>query len=180
MKQLQTHRIELLQKISENTNNWLHFAEAKNASLIAFNVSLIAVISELNLLKGYRALTYSMIIFLIISTFFAILSFKPINTSLEKTLSINLTENLLHFVYISSLEPDRYLLKLYATYWNETNKRIDELPQIERDYCREIVENARITMRKQKYFKFSLYTIICMFIIVGISIIFACYHHFLC
>lgn len=168
MGQQQNDKIGLLQKIFDNTNRWLHFAEAKNASLSAFNVALIAVVSNTDLLINHHYLTYFMIIFLTISTVFAILSFKPINTPLEKTLFANLTENLLHFGYISSLEPEQYLLKLYATYWNETNKRIDELPQIEIDYCREIVENAKITMRKQTYFKFSLYTIISMFIIIGI------------
>lgn len=37
-------RVELLQKIFENTNHWLQFAEAKNAALIAFNIAVIAAV----------------------------------------------------------------------------------------------------------------------------------------
>lgn len=173
-------KIKLLQKVFDNTNSWLHFTEAKNASLSAFNVALAAVVSNTVLLKDHHYLTYFMIICMTISTVLAILSFKPINKPLEKPPFTNLTENLLHFAYISSLEPDRYLLKLYATYWNEPDKKIDELPKIEIDFCREIVENARITMRKQKYFKYSLYTIIFMSIIVGILITFPLLLLFLC
>ena len=43
--------IELLQKIFDNTNTWLHFAEGKNAALIAFNVTMIATITEKDISK---------------------------------------------------------------------------------------------------------------------------------
>ena len=67
----------------------------------------------------------------------------------------------MHFAYIASLEPDQYIQKLYAAYWNAPNKNLNAIPQMEKDYCKEIVENARITMKKQNCFKEGLY--ICIF-----------------
>ena len=40
---------ELLQQIFENINMWLHFAEAKNAAIIAFNIALLAALISSNL-----------------------------------------------------------------------------------------------------------------------------------
>ena len=68
--------IELLQKIFDNTNTWLHFAEGKNAALIAFNVTMAATITEMGLLKNYLLLTSAVLIGLILSTITALWSFK--------------------------------------------------------------------------------------------------------
>lgn len=43
---------ELLQQIFENINMWLHFAEAKNAAIIAFNIALLAALISSNLFNN--------------------------------------------------------------------------------------------------------------------------------
>lgn len=163
MKQSPTDRIELLQNIFDNTNSWLHFAEAKNASLSAFNVALIAIVAEL---KSSTSFSILIMIGLILSSIVTIWSFAPINTAPEKTPFGFLPENLLHFAYIASLEPEQYVQKLYATYWNIPNKDLDTVPQIEKDYCKEITENARITMKKQTCFQKGLR--ICIFTLASL------------
>lgn len=173
MAQKKTERIELLQTIFDTSNNWLHFAEAKNAALIAFNVALIAAIMGTDLSDTYLLLTGIIIIGLIISTIVSIWSFKPINRKLNKITRQELTENLLHFAYIASLEKEEYLQKLYFSYWNETNKNINDLPQLEIDYCEEIIQISRITMKKQNCFKFGFYIVLLILIILGVWFIYA-------
>ena len=162
----------LLQQIFENVNNWLHFAEAKNAALIAFNIALLAVIVESNWAEAYILLFSIIVIGLLLSTIFAILSFKPINKILEKVDNINLEENLLHFAYIASLEQEEYIRKLYDHYWGESNKDVNNVPKLEIDYCHEIIANSRITIRKQRYFRYSFYIIV--FVIIAIAVLVIC------
>ena len=64
------------------------------------------------------------------------------------------------------------LQKLYGSYWGETNMRFGSFSQIEKDYCEEIVSNARITLRKQKCFNISFFIdVITMFLLVLLFII---------
>lgn len=162
MAQPQNKKIELLQKIFDDTNTWIHFAEAKNAALIAFNIALITAITSSDMLKAIPPLTILIIVGLIASTLCAIWSFNPINTRLDRSALKGVNANLLHFAYIASLEPDEYLLRLYSTYWGVSNIGSDALPQIEKDYSNQIVENARIALRKQKCFTTGLYIVISM------------------
>lgn len=161
----------LLQQIFDNVNNWLHFAEAKNAALIAFNIALMAVIVDTNLFSSYILLFSIIIIGLLISTIFALYSFKPINETLKKTSNSNLEENLLHFAYIASLEQEEYIKKLYDHYWGERNKDINDVPMLYKDYCNEIIANSRITLRKQAYFKYSFYIVMLAIIVIGMLVV---------
>lgn len=171
MAQTQNGQIELLQKIFDDTNTWLHFAEAKNAALIAFNIALITAITSFDILEAVLPLTILIIAGLIVSTLSSIWSFKPINTMLKKPALKDMNTNLLHFAYIASLEPDEYLLKLYSTYWGVSDIASEALPQIEKAYSSQIIENARITLRKQKCFTIGLYIVIFMILcLIGLVI----------
>ncbi|MBS6396655.1 MAG: hypothetical protein KH452_05840 [Clostridiales bacterium] len=161
----------LLQQIFDNVNSWLHFAEAKNAALVAFNVALLAAIMSSNLLDVFTCFSSGIIIALLISTMFALLSFKPINNKLEKTSNEDISENLLHFAYISSLEKEEYIKKLYENYWGEVNIDIRVVPKIEQDYCSEIIENSRIAMRKQRYFKKGFYVVLMTMVAMVVLVI---------
>lgn len=159
-------RTKLLQQILDNVNNWLHFAEAKNAAIIAFNIAVLAALVGSDLSKAFEPLFSAIVIGLMISIMYSILSFKPINIKLNKTEKANIEENLIHFAYIASLDCDEYIKKLYGYYWGETNIDVNTVPRLEIDYCKEIVENSRITMKKQYYFKISLNIV--LFVIMGI------------
>lgn len=163
--------IELLQKIFDNTNTWLHFAEGKNAALIAFNVTMAATITEMGLLKNYLLLTSAVLIGLILSTITALWSFKPLNGNIKTFPNNGISENLLHYAYISSLEPDEYLQKLYEKYWDRPGQNRDDFQQLELDYCKEITENSKITVRKQSCFKRSFYIILTALLLLIIVLI---------
>ncbi len=160
---------ELLQQIFENINMWLHFAEAKNAAIIAFNIALLAALISSNL--------FNIVIFswtavgLLLSTLLSLLSFKPSNKAAKKVISESMDSNLLHYAFIASLEIDEYLEKLNKSYWKNQYQDGSEFPQIERDYSNEIIQNSRITLKKQFYFKIALYIDFAMIILTCILVI---------
>lgn len=161
----------LLQQILDNVNNWLYFAEAKNAALIAFNIALLASLMGSDLLMVSNVLFSAAIIGLLISIMISLLSFKPMNTKLGKTSGTNIEENLLHFAYIASLERDEYIKKLHNYYWQDSSMDMNKISRLECDYCEEIIENARITMSKQYYFKMSFYIVLVVLVAVGALVI---------
>lgn len=79
--------------------------------------------------------------------------------------------NLLHYAFIASLEIDEYLEKLNKSYWKNQYQDGSEFPQIERDYSNEIIQNSRITLKKQFYFKIALYIDFAMIILTCILVI---------
>lgn len=78
---------------------------------------------------------------------------------------------MLHYAYISSLEPDEYLQKLYEKYWDRPGQNRDDFQQLELDYCKEITENSKITVRKQSCFKRSFYIILTALLLLIIVLI---------
>ena len=84
MQHLQNEQITLLREILNTTNTWLHFAEAKNAALIAFNVALTAAILSADFPKSSLPLAACALICLTLSTIAALWAFKPINHELKK------------------------------------------------------------------------------------------------
>lgn len=168
---MKNEKSEQLCHILENVNSWLHFTEAKNAALIAFNIALLAALMSSELSNCCVILFSSIIIGLLISTVISLHSFKPVNTSLKKTDGSGLNINLLHYAYIASLESDEYLINLYKFYWKEPHMDIALIPQIERDYSEEIVQNSRITIRKQSCFEKAFYIDISMIFAIMIQVI---------
>ena len=49
---------EQLKEIFDNVNNWVTFAEAKNAAIIAFNVACISCIWDIEGIKEIKILPY--------------------------------------------------------------------------------------------------------------------------
>ena len=156
---------ELLEWIFNNTNNWLHFAEAKNAAMIAFNVAMAAFLAEMDMPRVVFA-------GLVVSMAVSVWAFYPVNDKLPRISGRIVTANLLHYAYIASLERDQYLQKLYGRYWGETQVNSGSFPQIEKDYCEEIVSNARITLRKQNCFNISFFIDIITMLLLVILFIF--------
>lgn len=146
----------LLQQIFDNVNSWLHFAEAKNTGLIAFNVALSAAIMDSGFLEDCYRLCIIVIIGLFVSTIFMIWSFKPIDNTISIPIKGNVKVNLMYFTYIATLEKEEYIKLLYAHYWGESDKSIDTISNIELDYCSEIIENSRIIVRKLCYFNIGI------------------------
>lgn len=168
---MKSNNLKLLQQTFDTVNMWLHFAEAKNAALIAFNIALFAALMNSGL-QTFSIVLYSGItVGLLCSTVLSLWSFKPINKSLENIASGNVNINLQHYAYIASLNPDEYLLKLYQTYWNDDIQDASLFPQIEKDLSEEIIQNSRIILRKQKCFEKAFYLDIAMILLICFLII---------
>ena len=170
--------------IFENTNNWLNFAEAKNAALLAFNIALIAAISSGDVSPNYSSLQYIIVAILIFSTTISLLSFVPrtnnkisqktykytvgiLDMIIEKIFKEKADKNLLFYGYIGEFEiaqADDYLEELKKYYGS---KEKEEVTMFEKDLAEEIIINSRITKRKYNYFKASL----CI-LIVGMILLF--------
>ena len=162
---------ELLQQIFENVNTWLHFAEAKNAAIIALNIALLAALVSSDLYVVSIVLFSWIAVGLLLSTIFSLLSFKPNHKRIAKITSKGIDFNLLHFAYIASLETDEYLEKLNKYYWKNQCQDCFEFSQIDRDYSDEIIQNSRITIQKQLYFKYTLYIDFAMIVLMCVLII---------
>lgn len=145
---------ELLKEVLSSVNTWLHFAEAKNAALIAFNVAIISLIISSNQLHDSVILFTGICVCLLISTVLSLLSFKPVfnAVSCKKTHE----ENLLFYAYIASLEPKEYIRLVRLTYF-PNNELTDEEDPLCIDYAKEIIVNSQISVRKLKMFNISLY-----------------------
>ena len=107
MEQKINERIELLQKIFDHTNSWLHFLEAKNAAMIAFNVAMAAFCAEMNMPDRCFLLSAAIFTGLIISMAVSMWAFYPVNDKLKRPFGKIVTANLLHYAYIASLERDQ-------------------------------------------------------------------------
>lgn len=166
----QDNRAALLQQVLDSVNNWLQFAEAKNAALIAFNVAVIGVILGSDLYEKSLLLSSFIVGGFVASTGVVLYAFWPVNKEIEKNRK-DVAENLLHYAYIATLTSNEYLEKLAERYWGRMEGQEGESLQLERDYCREIVENARIIIRKQRCFKIGLAVVLVMLCLLVVSVI---------
>lgn len=178
-----------LKYIFENTNNWLNFAEAKNAAVLAFNIALIAAITSTDLLKNYVTIMYIIIAILTLSIIVSILSFVPktnntisdniyistigkIDKIIERIFKEDVKENLLFYGYISQLgidQVDEYIQKMINSYDMDEEDR--KITGFEKELAEEIIINSRITQRKYNYFKASIYILIIGMILLLIILI---------
>lgn len=150
----------MLIKILDNVTNWLHFIEAKNGALIAFNIALISAFMGSDFINICHFMFYSVIFGLLLSTFFSLWSFRPINKTLPKTELRGLQENLLHYAYIASLDKTEFIVNFYDRYMNNHIENTSTIPKLTLDYFDEIIQNARITTIKQIFFNRAFTTLI--------------------
>lgn len=163
--------LDRLQNILDNVNNWLHFIEAKNGALIAFNIALISAFIGSDFINVCHFIFYGVIFGLLLSTFFSLWSFRPINKTLPKTELRGLQENLLHYAYIASLDKTEFIVSFYERYMNEHIENTSTIPKLDLDYFDEIIQNARITTIKQIFFNRAFTTlIITLCVILGMII----------
>ncbi len=150
------NRTESLEKIFNNVNVWLHFAEAKNAAILAFNIAAISAINEFNFAKEIQFISYILQIAVFISTIIALASFSPVLKYIElRKMKKERNINLLLFSDIACFsDSNEYLKKIYKEYWNEQG---DLASQIEKDFCFEIYENSKIAVKKYQFFRVSLW-----------------------
>lgn len=145
---------EFLEKQFDRVNMWLSFAEAKNAALIAFNITFISAV--VGLMRDVPVLCAACVISLITSTAIAFLSFVPkTETESKKVSELSAEEvenlNLVFFGDISKLNCNQYKELLCKRYLD--GKTLDRYQD---DLCKEIHYNSGLTMRKYNYFNWAL------------------------
>jgi hypothetical protein len=154
---------DLLQKNLDSTNDWLKFAEAKNAMLIGANIAIIGVLNTSTNLNSAFVIIASLVS--IISSLVALYSFVP-KTGKEpnkrKTAKKVHVENhiqtdiLIFWGDQSKYTAEAYLKMCYQKYCKQDIKD-SELDALEMEYAREIIYNANITKSKYSLFDRALW-----------------------
>jgi len=151
-----------LTTIFENTNDWLKFAEAKSASLIALNglavFGILRVIKDIQLSDVMTVYVYAAIAQISLSALISLASLIP---SLEmpwlfKKQSPNPSDNILYFEHIAKHSEESYLAALSKAC--EVNDR--SFTPYERMLADQIITNSVIARRKFKLFKASLWLLV--------------------
>jgi hypothetical protein len=150
-----------LKDIFNNINDWLKFAEAKNAALIAFNGAII--MGCLSLIKEpppHLPVWYlwMVVVLVALSTFCALLSFYP------KTAAPG--NNLYFYDHIYRYSSKQYLEYLSAALPNDQARNsiggdsakvsAAREKHLTEHLAEQIVINSKIASRKYKYFKVAL------------------------
>jgi len=150
-----------LKDIFENVNNWLKFAEAKNATLIAGNGLIIfgicRIIKDSNINEYLMYYIYFSIFMLVISFLIALISFIP-NIKLPGYLFDNSKEqsnhNLLFFGSIATFNEHKYLEELNKSLGKDDDEyKKNKLNEM---YAHQIIINSQIAVKKYKLFNISL------------------------
>lgn len=167
---------ELLSEVFENVNNWLNFAEAKNAANIALVIASIAAIVSYNEINCFL---YLVSLFFILSGIFSMLSFLPKLTGKSKIRKIldcitsclkkdTTEENLLFFEDIKKYSKEEYVKKINEVYYNYSDKQITKY---QLDLSNEIIYNSYIASLKYWLFKIAILLDIIAFLLSAIGIV---------
>ena len=169
-------KAEQLYKVFYNVNDWLKFAEAKNAMLIAFNGASIfgvikllnySTVSESEFLKGYIVFVISCLIF---STINCLISFAPrvkiIKTGFYDSGKI---PNVLFFEYLKG----KSNLEIVKEITGDLDQ--NKYTTIEKDIAEQIKQNSIIASRKYSHFTVSVWITISAYITLPLAAIFCLY-----
>ena len=173
-----THE-EQLYRIFNNVNDWLKFAEAKNAMLIAFNSASIYGISQvldLELIKNNSFCKYYLfvvIIIMIFSTITSLISFAPKVKILDGGwYSPSNKSNVLFYEYLKT-RTNVQIIEEVTGIANTNN-----FAKIELDLAEQIRQNSIVTSRKYSYFTIAVWLIIAAYITVPVAAIFCLYTYY--
>ncbi|PQJ76407.1 Pycsar system effector family protein [Polaribacter glomeratus] len=168
---------ELLE-IHSNVKDWLKFAEAKNAMLIAFNAASIYGVSKLPFLNKTEGLNFIdayfsfVIILLIFSTVTCLISFVPRLKFIHLSISNNKDkENIFFFEHLGGSSPKKILESLKAKGVKEEFSEIDE------DIAVQIHSLANVTRNKYSFFTIAVWFTVAACITPLIAVIFAGYNY---
>ncbi len=151
---------EELKCIFANVNEWLKFAETKNAVLVALDGG--AVLGVLGLLKDQPRFPewvifylWVFIIFNVIALSIALFSFLP-QTKIPYFWLIgepNSKDNLIFYGHIKKYDVNQYLSALYTS----DSQQPKNFSKLELDYANQIIVNSQIADRKYNYFRVALW-----------------------
>jgi Family of unknown function (DUF5706) len=168
----------------QNVNDWLKFAEAKNAVLLAFagagmTATLTVLVSAQNLPNSLRWGLITATILLCICAFLCTISFLP-KTNLDKILrsrgrSLHSEQpqpedNLYFFGHLRKYEAPALLKKLHDSYLPK-----DSIPEPysreAEDLAAQVIINSRVAFAKFQIFTYSVYTLAAAILSVPVFIL---------
>lgn len=162
-----------LKSIFDYVNDWLKFAETKNAALVAFDgaavLGLISISENLGsgqvTAKGCIVVAF---VFLSISLLIALVSFLPQTRSI-KALPATIkpqedrlgNDNLYFFEHILKYRPEDYLTKIKQGFESmdladSSGTKKTQINTLSVDLSQQIIINSQIASRKYHYFKVAL------------------------
>lgn len=165
-----------LELIFENVNNWLRFAEAKNAMLLGFNgvvffgiVRLLtsSSLNDVDILKLYFIIA---LVCLVFSSFITLLSFVP-NLKILKP-SFDFKQDVDNYLYFDVLRS-----KTKEDIIERYNTQNEPVTDYHNHLAEQIITNANTTKRKYDYFTLALWFSISAFLTPVLGLIFALYNY---
>jgi hypothetical protein len=148
---------DTLKDIFENVNNWLKFAEAKNATLVAGNGLIIfgtlRLINDMCIHEYILYYIYFSLFLISISLVMALVSFMPKLKIPDFLLNnkIETTDNLLFFGHIVKYQDKTYLDKINNIIKSQDSTDLDLM------YAQQIIINSKIAMNKYNIFNNALH-----------------------
>ncbi len=168
---------DTLKDIFDNINDFLKFAEAKHAALIALNSAIIfgflKVYADYKGHSDLKTLIFTVLLCIGTSLLFSFLSFFPKTKNLIKPIS-NKTQqrNIFFYEHLAELTLEEFIEECNSLKDSRTG-----ITRIERDLMNQILVNSRITSNKYFLFKFALCATAVGCIIPGIYILFKTFCH---
>lgn len=150
---------EKLEKIFSNINDWLRFAEAKSATLIAGNGALIFAIFRL---RHSAEVPEFLVLHFNVSIFFCLMSMVVCLISITPSLGMpweskprgcDKSDNLLFFEDISKYTPASYLNKI----GKNINLESSDFTGYQKDLASQIIVNSVIARKKYNFFKIAVW-----------------------
>ncbi|WP_301897679.1 hypothetical protein [uncultured Holdemanella sp.] len=143
---------EHFEKQLQQTNYWLSFAEAKNAAIIVFNVTLIGLLFD-SLNENHIMFLISSILF-VVSCLISLYSFLPnMNSKAKNTIDEeNCERNLIFYGDIAKIgKTEEYIKLTIKEYFPEIEDIA--LSKLAKDAASEVHINSQITVNKMNLFK---------------------------
>lgn len=164
-----------LELVFDNVNNWLRFAEAKNAMLLGFNgVVFWGAVKLLPLkLSDFKTFNYYLLVMLVLLSFsclVVLLSFVPNLKILRPSFNFKKNnDNYLYFDVLRSKTVDDIITKY--------NVEGEPVLDYHKHLAEQIITNANITKKKYDYFTLAIWISISAFVTLPISLIFFIYNY---
>jgi hypothetical protein len=147
-----------LRFIFNNVNEWLKFAEQKNAAIIVFNTAIVlGILGSLKDIKPDNHLVKFFLVVILVtnlaSVLFALLSFVPILKRRDSHgAGISGNDNLIFYMDIAKYCVDDYYNAI-TTRYNLQSNEIDV--NYHRHLISQITNNSKIAKRKYFYFRWA-------------------------
>ena len=160
---------EFLKEQLERTNYWLAFSEAKNGGLVAVNIAIIAVVTQLTVMPFFMEVIVCCLF--LVSSIINILSFySNLRNKIKKKQKDDIDQfNLLVYRDIAKFkDADTYLTALKDNYGLEikNNKKV-----LYYDFITEIIINSEIAVYKYKMFNKAVFVDVFGILILIIALV---------